>query len=173
MKLVILTIFLSGCSALFVPQELSENYATMTGVECDAYEAVDGDLNTISDSTRIVISLPEKKSIRKIVIHNLNISNFIIYEYLGNEGQWRVIKSAKGNTQPRIEINTQVTTDKIRLFVSDTSGVSFVRPGIERDKDGFTHRVDAQVDARPQIQEIELYGLIDMPGKAKSKEPIF
>lgn len=171
----IISVFLifTGCSALFVPQQLSENYALMPGVECDAPEAVDGDLNTFSDNTRIHIFLPEKKSIRRIIIHSPNISNFIIYENLGGEGQWKIIKSFKGNTQTRIEINTQVTTDKIRLFITDTTGVRYVGPGVIRNKNGFNQRIDAQLDARPQIQEIEIYGLVDKTTKSKSDEPLF
>ncbi|MGQ9609342.1 MAG: hypothetical protein ACUVWN_08570 [bacterium] len=162
-----------GCSTLFVPQQLSENYALMPGVECDAPEAVDGDLNTISNNTRIHISFPEKKSIRRIIIHSPNISNFIIYENLGGEGQWKIIKSFKGNTQTRIEVNTQVTTDKIRIFITDTTGVKYVGPGVAKDKNGFYQKVDAQLDTRPQIQEIEIYGLVNKTTTAKSNEPLF
>ena len=173
---LILLFVLSGCSifnTLFAPQQLSENYALMPDVECDASEAVDGDLNTISNATRIVISLPEKKSIRRIVIYNTNISNFILYEYQGKAGDWKIIKSFKGNTEYKIVVNTQVTTDKIRLFVSDTSGARFVGPGVQRDKNGFLQKVDAQLDVKPEIQEIELYGFVDTMVKPKSKEPIF
>ncbi|MDQ1329367.1 MAG: hypothetical protein QG641_2656 [Candidatus Poribacteria bacterium] len=166
----------SGCSTfntLFAPQQMSENYALMPGVECDAPEAVDADMNTISNSTRIVISLPEKKSIRRIVIYNTNISNFILYEYKGNAGDWKIINSFKGNTQTKIVVNTQVMTDKIRLFVSDTSGTIFIGPGVERDENGFLRKVDSQVNAKPEIQEIELYGFVDKVGKPQSNKPIF
>lgn len=173
-KIILLLSFaLIGCGALFAPQELSDNYSLLPGVECDAPEVVDDDINTVSNSTRIVISLPEKRAIRRIVIHNTNISNFIIYEYLGKEGAWRIIQSVKGNTEPKIVVNTQVTTDKIRLFVTDTSGVKFVGPGVVRDKNKMLHEIDSQLDAKPEIQEIELYGFVDQVGKTKSKEPIF
>jgi hypothetical protein len=149
---------------------LSENYALAEGVECDAPEAVDGDLNTVSNNTRIVISLPEKKSIRKIVIHSPNISNFILYESIGEEGQWRPIKSAKGNRLTEVVINTHVTTDKIRMFITDTRGGRFADPESLRDVDGRTNIFSRQVDAPPQIQEIELYGLVD---KIDPKAPLF
>lgn len=173
--LLLIPLFFFGCSALFVAQELSENYALLPGVECDAPEVVDGDLNTFSNNTRIVISLPERKNIRRIIIYNSNISNYIIYEYLGKEGHWRPIKSVKGNTLSKIEISTQVTTDKIRLFVTDTSSTVFTGPGVIRDKDGFLHKIEAQKDAPPIIQEIELYGFVDKPSGTKtgSKGPLF
>jgi hypothetical protein len=172
MKIIVLLLpfLLLGCATLFVPQELSENYALLPGVECDAPEVVDGNINTISNSSRIIISLPEKKSISRIIIHNTNISDFVVYEYLGKEGAWKIIKSARGNTESKIVINTQVTTDKIRLFVSDVSGARFVQ--VTRDNRGLLQEVDAKQN-KPEIQEIELYGFVNKVGTTGSKAPIF
>lgn len=172
--IILLTLLiLPGCSTLFVPQGLSENYATMPGVQSDAPQAIDGDMETISDNTRIHITLPEKKSIRKIVIYSPNISNFIIYESIGGVGEWRIIKSVKGNKLTKIEIPTQVTTDAIRMFITDTRGVRFAEPGEIKDVDGYTNEFSQQVNVPPQIQEIELYGLVDGAKKIDPKEPIF
>ncbi|MGB9597744.1 MAG: hypothetical protein ACPL7B_15780, partial [Candidatus Poribacteria bacterium] len=52
---ICLLLFFVGCAnfeKIFAPQQLSENYALMPGVECDAPEVVDGDLNTVSNNTR-------------------------------------------------------------------------------------------------------------------------
>ncbi len=166
---IVLAIF-AGCSTLFVPQELSENYAVSKGVQCNAPEAVDGDLNTVSNNTRIMISLPEKKSIRRIVIHSPNISNFILYESIGEAGEWKIIKSIKANKLSKIDIDTHVITDKIRMFVTDTTGTRFADAGSLRDVDGNTNLFSVQVDAPPQIQEIELYGFVD---KIEPKGPLF
>ncbi len=162
-----------GCSALFAPQEFSENYALADGVECNAPEAVDGDLETASNGRRIVISLPEAKSIRRIIIHSPNISDFVLYEYLGKEGNWRRIKSVKGNKLTKIVVNAHVITDKIRMFISDTSGTRFADPGQVRDADGRTNIFKRQVDVRPEVQEIELYGLVDSIEKVEPKAPLF
>ncbi len=170
---ILLTFLSVGCNTLFAPQELSENYAAMPGVQSDSPEVVDGDLNTVSDNTRIHITLPEKKSIRKIVIYSPNISNFIIYESIGGEGAWRVIKSVKGNKLAKIEIPAQVTTNAIRMFITDTRGVKFAEPGEVKDVDGDINEFSQQVNVPPQIQEIELYGLVGGPKKANPKEPIF
>ena len=169
---IVLAIF-AGCSTLFVPQQLSENYALGEGVQCDAPQAVDGDLNTVSNNRRIMISLPEKKSIRRIVIHSPNISNFILYESIGEAGEWRIIRSIKGNKLSTIDIDTHVITDKIRMFVSDTSGTRFADAGSLRDVDGNTNLFSVQVDTAPQIQEIELYGLVDKVDKIEPKGPLF
>ena len=153
-----------------MPQQLSANYALAEGVECDAPAAVDGDLDTVSNNTRIEISLPKRKSIRKIVIYSSNISSFILYESTGKEGEWKVIKSIKGNRLDKVVVNTQVTTDKIRMFVTDTSGSRFADPGSLRDVGGNTNIFSTQRDALPQIQEIQLYGLVD---KIEPKAPLF
>lgn len=151
-----------GCSTLFAPQSFSENYSLGAGVQSDAPEAIDGDMDTISNNTRIMISLPEMKSIRKVIIYSPNISNFVIYESLGEEGKWRPIKSIKGNKLDKIIVNTQVRTDKIRIFVSDTRGTRFAEPGAVRDVNGDLNAFSRQVDARPIVREIELYGLVDI-----------
>lgn len=171
--IVLPIVLLSGCSSMFVSQQLSENYVTSQDVKSDSPEAIDGNLNTISNNTRIHIYLPEKKSIRKIVIHSPNISNFILYESIGGEGQWRVIKSIRGNKQNPIEIPTQVTTNAIRIFITDTKAGRFADPGALKDVDGNVNIFSRKVDALPQIQEIELYGLIDSSEKADAKKTIF
>ncbi len=177
MVCILIVCLCTGCSALstlFVPQQLSENYARASGAICNSPKAVDGDLDTASNNTRILITLPEMKSIRKIIIYSPNISNFIIYESIGQEGEWRPIKSVKGNKSTKIVINTQVTTDKIRIFVTDTTGSRFVGPGVMKDLRGRDVQVySRQVDARPVIQEIELYGLVDTPEEIKPEAPLF
>ncbi len=164
---------LAGCSTLFAPQELSENYALADGVRCDAPAVVDGDLETTSESRRIVISLPEAKPIRRVIIHSPNVSNFILYESIGAEGQWRIIKSVKGNKLDKIVVSTQVTTDKIRIYVSDTRGSRFVNPGTMIDETGRRNLFTRKVDTRPVIQEIELYGLVDSVDKIDLQAPLF
>ena len=164
----------TGCSTLFAPQQFSENYARSSGVICNSPRAVDGDINTASNNTRILITLPEIKSIRKIIIYSPNISNFIIYESIGQEGEWRPITSVKGNKSTKIIINTQVTTDKIRMFITDTTGIRFDKPGVVKDLQGREFQVySRQRDARPVIQEIELYGLVDAPEEIKPDAPLF
>ena len=164
---------LAGCSTLFAPQEFSENYALADGVRCDAPSVVDGDLETTSERSRIVISLPEAKPIRRVIIHSPNISNFILYESIGEKDEWRLIKRVKGNKLGKIVVNTQVTTDKIRLIVSDTRGSRFVDPGTITDETGRRNRFTRKVDTRPIIQEIELYGLVGSVDEIDPQAPLF
>ena len=170
---IVLALFLcAGCSTLFVPQQLSDNYARAAGVKCDAPEVVDGDLNTISNRTRIEIHLPEEKSIRRVVVQSLNVSNLTLYGSTGREREWKLIRSIKGNRLPELVIDTQMITDKVRIFISDTRGSKFADPGDIRDVDGLPNEFSVQVDVKPQVQEIELYGLEDKV-KVKPKAPIF
>ena len=164
---------LAGCSTLFAPQEFSENYALADGVRCDAPAVVDGDLETTSESRRIVISLPEAKAIRRVIIHSPNISNFVLYESIGEKDEWRLIKRVKGNKLNKIVVNTQVTTDKIRIFVSDTRGSRFVDPGKMIDETGRKNVFTRKVDTRPIIQEIELYGLVSSVDDIDPQAPLF
>lgn len=164
---------LAGCATLFAPQELSENYALADGVRSDAPEVVDGDLETTSERRRIVISLPEARSIRRVIIYSPNISNFVLYESIGEKEEWRAMKSVKGNKLDKIVVNTQVTTDKIRIYVSDTRGSRFVDPGKMIDETGRKNVFTRKVDTRPIIQEIELYGLVDSVEEIDPQVPLF
>jgi len=163
----------AGCSTLFAPQELSENYALEDGVQSDAPAVVDGDLETSITTRRIVITLPEARAIRRVIIHSPNISNFVLYQSIGAEGEWRPIKSVKGNKLDKIVVNTQVTTDRIRLYVSNARGSRFAEPGQTLDETGRRNRFSRMVDARPVIQEIELYGLVGSAEKIEPQSPLF
>jgi len=68
-------LYLSGCQAgilskFFEEQQWSENYALLEGVTCTTPEMIDGDMNTVGISGRheVIITLPERKSIHRILI---------------------------------------------------------------------------------------------------------
>ena len=104
---------LTGCSALFSEQEWSENYALMEGVQSTSPQMIDGKLNTVGETTfpastegfmganaasQVIVTLPEKKVIRRIVIHSDNLSAFDIYADKGSiavEADWQLIKDVK------------------------------------------------------------------------------
>ncbi len=94
--------FLVGCQStlyeqelsLFVEQNWSDNYALLEGTLSTNPEMIDGDIGTVgetrpstgpgklygsSNATEVIVTLPEKKLIRKIVIHSDNIQKFVIY----------------------------------------------------------------------------------------------
>ena len=176
-SLICLVVTMTGCSALFSAQELSENYALMEGVQSTVPQAIDGKLNTVGDTTfpastegfmganaasQVVITLPEKKVIRKIVIHSDNLSQFDIYADKGSitaNEDWKLIKDVKSVKQSPIEVSLLVPfpTNRIRLRVLGTKDDALLNRQ-RRARSGGFRGWDANRRAAAKIREIELYG---------------
>ena len=103
-------VILIGCGALFSVQEWSENYALMDGTQSTTPQAIDGNLNTIGDAifpegggrlrldSEVIITLPEKKKIRRIVVHTDNVVEFDVFvakESQATERNWTLVKEIK------------------------------------------------------------------------------
>jgi hypothetical protein len=156
--------------SVFQEQEWSENYVLADGVKCTSPEMIDGDLNTVGKtvfpetvygrtvlgafpSAEVEVTLPEKKSIRKIVIHSEDLSSFEVLASMGKQEDWKLIKEFDNNTEKEIVIRTSVVTDRVRIRARGKSSFS----GAERDV--LRGRVmTLRSVAEPEIQEIELYG---------------
>ena len=142
LSLVCFVVIMSGCSALLTQQEWSENYALLDGTRANSIEMIDGDINTVgvissgSSSTsnvdrtptpEVIINLPEKKVVRKIVIHSDNIKNFVLYADKGGRTitgtDWQMIKTVQRvKSHPIvIPILYSFPTDRIRLTVLGTT----------------------------------------------------
>ena len=163
--LLVVTCFIAGCkagfmSALVSPQEWSENYALLEGATCTVPEMTDGNLETVGTAKQhwIVVTLPVRKSIHRIVIRETNIEDFIVYENSGGEGDWKRIDKIKNNRQSTIDMRVSVVTDGIRLKIGGTfddervAGQYYHQTGSVRNrqvKRGY-----------PSAQEIELYGFV-------------
>ena len=139
-SLICLSIVMSGCSALFSEQEWSENYALEEGVRASSPQMIDGKLNTIGETTfpqgsenvvganaasEVVITLPEKKVIRRIVVHSDNLTEFDIHADKGSiavEADWQLIKDVKSVKTNPIQISLLIPfpTDRVRLRVLGT-----------------------------------------------------
>ncbi len=134
----------AGCSVLLSEQEWSENYALLDGTQATSLQMIDGDMNTVgvtnpsnrsnsrigsNSSPEVVITLPEKKVIRRIVIHTDNIKKYNLYADKGgsalSDSDWHLIKEEKSvrSTQGKIVIPVLYSfpTDKVRLVVLGTS----------------------------------------------------
>ena len=112
-------IFVAGCQhllsekkwSLFAEQDWSDNYALLDGAMSTNPEMIDGDIGTVgetrsssgpgrlygsSNATEVVVTLPEKKLIRRIVIHSDNINKFAIYADRGgtlhSDTDWQLVK---------------------------------------------------------------------------------
>lgn len=141
LTLVCFLVIMSGCSALLTQQEWSENYALLDGTKANSIEMIDGDINTVgvisstsksaanansTSAPEIIVSLPEKKIVRKIVIHSDNIKNFVLYADKGgsavSDTDWKMIKTVQRvKSHPIvIPILYSFPTDRIRLTVLGT-----------------------------------------------------
>lgn len=174
---LICLIFIAGCSALFSEQEWSENYALMEGVQSTVPQAVDGKINTVGETTfpssaegmmgansasQVVITLPEKKVIRRIVIHSDNLSQFDIYANKGSitaNEDWQLIKDVKSVKENPIKVSVLVPfpTDRIRLRVLGTKDDALLNRQ-RRARSGGFRGWDSNRRAAAKIREIELYG---------------
>jgi hypothetical protein len=149
--------------AVFQEQELSENYALEDGVTCTSPEMIDGDMNTVGKAPfpertrgRIVygafpnaeveITLPEKKSIHRIVVYSESLEDFKVLALTGPGDNWEQLAEIDSNKEKRVEIKVSTTTDKIKIRARGKASSA---------DDGSINTVRV---AEPEIQEIELYG---------------
>ena len=170
-------VILSGCAALFSEQEWSENYALMEGVQATSPQMIDGKLNTLGETTfpagsqgfiganpasQVVVTLPEKKTIRRIVIHSDNLSEFDIYADKGSiavDADWQLIKDVRSVKTNPIQISLLIPfpTDRIRLRVLGTKDDALLSRQ-ERARSGGRGWNIGSRRAVGKIREIELYG---------------
>ena len=170
-------VILPGCAALFSEQEWSDNYALMEGVQATSPQMIDGKLNTIGETTfpagsqgfiganpasQVVITLPEKKTIRRIIVHSDNLSEFDIYADKGSiavDADWQLIKDVRAVKENPIKISLLIPfpTDRIRLRVLGTKDDALLSRQ-ERARSGGRGWNIGSRRAVGKIREIELYG---------------
>ena len=142
LSLACFVVIISGCSTLLSQQEWSENYALLNGAHATSIEMIDGDINTVGVTTtpkgsnsrtarspapEVIVNLPEKKVVRKIVIHSDNIKSFVLYADKGGSAisgtDWQMIKTVQRvKSYPIvIPILYSFPTDRIRLTVLGTT----------------------------------------------------
>lgn len=179
--LFLFSAILIGCSSvtknIVSKQEWSENYSRGKNVKATSPLMIDGDPGTIGETqppadmasvgatkfTEAVVELPEVKSIRKIVIRNTNLRNFIIYSGTGKSGDWKILKEFKNNSDNVVNMNVSTQTDKIKIRVLRTSDDETI-PGGRGAQARLKH-------APGKIQEIEIYGLTEsMPEQATAQQ---
>lgn len=170
-------VILPGCAALFSEQEWSENYALMEGVQATSPQMIDGKLNTIGETTfpagsqgfiganpasQVIVTLPEKKIIRRIIVHSDNLSEFDIYADKGSiavDADWQLIKDVRSVKENPIKISLLIPfpTDRIRLRVLGTRDDALLSRQ-ERARSGGRGWNIGSRRAVGKIREIELYG---------------
>lgn len=165
--LYLLSLF--GC-ALVAKQEWSNNYASIEGVRATNARMIDGNIRTFGETafregaqdtfgpaptSQAVVMLPERKVIRRVVIHSDNLKKFTVYADKGRE-DWEVIKEVNNVTSNPIDlsVNAPFPTDKIRIRVLGTTDDASLRRGQRRRN--FWASGNRRAPAK--IYEIELYG---------------
>jgi hypothetical protein len=175
--LISFSVIMIGCAALFSEQEWSENYALLEGTSATSPQMIDGNMNTIGESSfpagtdsafgsnpssEVIITLPEKKVIRRIVIHSDNIKTFDIFADKGGiivEQDWELIKDVKSVKTNPIEIPVLLpfSTNRIRLRVKSTTDDANLKR-TQRARTGGFRQFGQNRRAQAKIREIELYG---------------
>jgi hypothetical protein len=176
--LIISILSIVGCAALFSKQEWSDNYALMEGVRATSPQMIDGNLRTIGETTfpegsqamfgsspasEAIITLPEKKMIRRIVIHSDNLKTFDIFADKGGTGMqetdWQLVKEVKASKKNPVALSLPIAfpTDKIRVRVLNTSDDAALQRR-ESARGGFGRLSRGRQRAPAKIYEIELYG---------------
>ena len=165
-------VILIGCSALFSVQEWSENYALMDGTQSTTPQAIDGNINTVGDAvfaadvigmtaaSEVVITLPEKQKIRRIVVHTDNVVEFDVFvarESHTTERNWTLIKEIKRAKSPVVvSVLTPYPTDRVRLRVMRTSDDASKSREFGARNVGYIQASNRR--AVGKFREIELYG---------------
>ena len=176
-----------GCSTIFSAQEWSDNYALMDGVQSTSPQMIDGNLETIgeaaftSDSTMyasndeeefvrsdsiVVVSLPEKKKIYRIILHSDNLQHFVVYVDKGRKTEsedWHRVIEMRDVMSKKIDLKLKMPyhTHQIKIRILKTHpqvqkyGVATLGSG-RLDRTIFTNRRPIRLPGR--IQEIEIYG---------------
>ncbi len=171
-SLFCLPVVLIGCNALFSVQEWSENYAMMDGVQSTTPQAIDGNLNTIGDAvfagdvvgmsaaSEVVITLPEKKKIRRIVVHSENVVEFDVFvakESHTTERNWTLVKEIKNADNPAtVAVLTPYPTDRVRIRVRRTRDDASKSREFGARNVGYIQASNRR--AVGKFREVELYG---------------
>ena len=172
-SLFCISVLFLGCAALFSVQEWSENYALMEGAQSTTPQAIDGNLNTIgeaifpasvaamSPASEVIITLPEKKSIRRIVVHTSNVMEFDIYatkDSLATDRNWDLIKEVKKVQISPIQVSVLVPypTNRIRIRVIKTRDDAVKSREFSARNPGYISAGNRR--SAGKFQEIELYG---------------
>lgn len=153
LSLVCFVVIMTGCSALLLEQEWSENYALLDGSQSTIPQMIDGDISTVGKTKstngavsptgqtalpEVVITLPEKKVIRKVIIRSDNIKKFNLYADKGGSPisgtDWQLIRKVQSAKAGKIVIPVfdSFPTDSIRLVVLGTKDdASFTRDEVD------------------------------------------
>jgi hypothetical protein len=168
-----------GCATLFSKQEWSENYTQLEGVRATNPAMIDGNVKTpgetvfpesvyiaASPPSEAIITLPEKKLIRRMVVYSDNLKTFDVFADKGGIGlqqtDWQLIKEVKSASKSPISLMLPLSfkTDQIRIRVLSTTDDASMRRKQRARTGGGGGGLYRTGNRRAvgKIYEIELYG---------------
>ncbi|MDE0313310.1 MAG: hypothetical protein OXM61_00280 [Candidatus Poribacteria bacterium] len=183
----LISFMITGCSTIFSAQEWSDNYALMDGAQSTSPQMIDGNLETVGDAALtsdntgfalldkgefarndsiVVVSLPEKKKIYRIILHSENLRHFVVYVDKGKgtkDGNWQRIIEMRDVKSNIIDLKLKMPfyTHQIKIRILKTNpivqkyGMS-TRGSGRLDRTVFSNRIPIKLPGR--IREIEIYG---------------
>jgi len=184
LSMLIIITSLLGCglfTSVVGKEEWSKNYSLADGVTATAPEMIDGNLKTSgktaspagTDQSRgtpavseAIVTLPERKSIYKVIIYSSNLRTFDLMADKG-DNNWERIKEVKSVQGSPIELRVSTLTNKIKVRVKSTTDDAKVgREQRSRAGGGRRGRRRAPGD----ISEIEIYGYASSEQAASTSE---
>ncbi len=191
--LLCIPLIITGCSTLFSAQEWSDNYALMDGVQSTDPQMIDGDLETIGQAaftsndtvyrlnknnaefvrndSIVVVSLPEKKKLYRIILHSDNLEHFVIYVDKGKitKGEdWHRVIEMQDVMSKVIDLKFKMPyyTHQIKIRILKTHLQAQKQKTLRTDSllgSGNLHRTVITNQSRSKhipgrIREIEIYG---------------
>lgn len=169
---------ISACAKVISKQEWSENYALMEGVKSTSPEMIDGNLKTLgktlfpvdtqnlygaTPASEVIITLPKKRKISRMVVHSKNLKTFdVLADKGGGTGDrvnWKLVGEIKSVQKNPIDISlrTAFPTERIRVRILSTSDDAELRRR-HRARTGGGRGHGAHRRAAGEIFEVELYG---------------
>ena len=146
-------------STVFSAQEWSENYALMEGVTCSDQEMIDGNIKTFGSSGhQIMINLPERKTIHRLVFRQTNIQGLTLYIDRNNDDKnnWMKWEQIDANRESTFEIRKVFNAQRMRILIGATSDDQIIAEEFTHSRVGIQRKtVERGV---PFVHEIELYG---------------
>ncbi|MDE0300919.1 MAG: hypothetical protein OXN17_19985 [Candidatus Poribacteria bacterium] len=179
LMVVIVMVSSHGCLGLqgfSAEQQWSSNFVLADGVRANDPAIIDGNVRTVGQSQYVestgdmimsfgsqsesIITLPEPKSIHRVIIHSSNLQAFDIWT-TDSQGRWEKIKEVESNKKKIIDIrlNRTVFTSGIKIRIRRTSDDAGQRRKNVQNIRGW-RTYSGKVNAPAKISEIELYGFV-------------
>ena len=166
----------AGFQGFSAEQQWSSNFVLADGVRANDPAIIDGNVRTVGQSQYVestgdmvmsfgsqsesIVTLPEPKSLHRVVIHSPNLQAFDIWT-TDSQGRWEKIKEVESNKKKIIDIrlNRTVYTSGVKIRVRRTSDDAGQRRKNVQNVRGW-RTFSGKVNAPAKIAEVELYGFV-------------